>query len=84
MFSADSKTYPRPRPHLCRGHIRLRWQAHLGAIQSFKIRSSYAKNETIMQGASSHDRLHLGGHYTFLGGGQSIDLDAIIQGLALE
>ncbi|MCD9230461.1 transposase, partial [Ralstonia pseudosolanacearum] len=28
--------------------------------------------------------VHLGGHYTFLGGGQSIDLDAIIQGLALE
>ena len=28
--------------------------------------------------------VHLGGHYTFLGSGPSIDLDAIIQGLALE
>ncbi|WP_320534309.1 Tn3 family transposase [Robbsia andropogonis] len=28
--------------------------------------------------------IHMGGHYTFLGGGQAIDLDAIIQGLTWE
>lgn len=28
--------------------------------------------------------VHLGCHYPFVGGGQSIDLNAIIQGLALE